>query len=36
MDLGSPPLMQGIALSLLKSGEYDAHLKKAGNTTSKT
>lgn len=29
MDLGSPPLMQGIALSLLKSGEYDAHLKKA-------
>lgn len=29
MDLGSPPLMQGIALSLLKSGEYDAHLEKA-------
>jgi 2-aminoadipate transaminase len=29
MDLGSPPLMQGIALSLLKTGEYDAHLKKA-------
>lgn len=29
IDLGSPPLMQGIALALLKSGEYDAHLKKA-------
>lgn len=29
MDLGSPPLMQGIALSLLKSGEYETHLKKA-------
>ncbi len=29
IDLGSPPLMQGIALSLLKSGEYDRHLKKA-------
>jgi DNA-binding transcriptional MocR family regulator len=29
MDLGSPPLMQGIALSLLKSGEYDTHLVKA-------
>ena len=29
IDLGSPPLMQGIALSLLKSGEYDAHLKRA-------
>jgi 2-aminoadipate transaminase len=29
IDLGSPPLMQGIAMSLLKSGEYDAHLKKA-------
>ena len=29
MDLGCPPLMQGIALSLLRTGEYDAHLKKA-------
>ena len=29
MDLGSPPLMQGIALSLLNSGKYDTHLKKA-------
>jgi 2-aminoadipate transaminase len=29
IDLGSPPLMQGIALSLLRSGEYDVHLKKA-------
>ena len=31
MDIGCPPLMQGIALSLLKSGEYDAHLPKAKN-----
>jgi DNA-binding transcriptional MocR family regulator len=29
MDLGCPPLMQGIALSLLRTGEYDAHLEKA-------
>ncbi|MFC1535483.1 PLP-dependent aminotransferase family protein [Thermodesulfobacteriota bacterium] len=29
MDLGCPPLMQGIALSLLRSGEYDIHLEKA-------
>ncbi len=29
IDLGSPALMQGIALSLLKSGEYDTHLEKA-------
>jgi len=29
MDLGCPPLMQGIALSLLKTGEYEAHLEKA-------
>ncbi len=29
IDLGSPALMQGIALSLLRSGEYDTHLKRA-------
>lgn len=29
MDLGCPPLMQGIAISLLDSGEYEAHLEKA-------
>jgi DNA-binding transcriptional MocR family regulator len=29
MDLGCPPLMQGIALSLLRSGEYDSHLERA-------
>jgi DNA-binding transcriptional MocR family regulator len=29
MDLGCPPLMQGIALSLLKTGKYDEHLEKA-------
>ncbi len=29
MDIACPPLMQGIALSLLRSGEYDAHLQKA-------
>jgi len=29
MDIGSPPLMQGIALELLRSGEYDAHLERA-------
>ncbi|MBU2512515.1 PLP-dependent aminotransferase family protein [bacterium] len=28
MDISSPPLMQGIALSLLKSGIYDDHLVK--------
>ncbi len=27
MDLGCPPLMQGIADALLRSGEYDAHLR---------
>jgi len=31
MDLGCPPLMQGIALSLLKTGEYESHLEKARN-----
>lgn len=29
MDIGCPPLMEGIALSLLRSGEYDRHLQKA-------
>jgi DNA-binding transcriptional MocR family regulator len=29
LDLGSPPIMHGIAFSLLRSGEYDVHLKKA-------
>ncbi len=29
MDISCPQLMQGIALSLLKSGEYDNHVKKA-------
>ena len=29
MDLGTPPLMQAIALSLLKTGEYDRHLSAA-------
>jgi DNA-binding transcriptional MocR family regulator len=29
MDLGCPPLMQGIALSLLKTGQYEEHLEKA-------
>ena len=27
MDIGSPPLMQGIALTLLRSGEYRRHLQ---------
>jgi len=29
MDIGCPLLMQGIALSLFRSGEYDAHLVEA-------
>ncbi len=29
IDISCPPLMQGIALSLLKTGEYDKHLNKA-------
>ena len=29
IDISCPPLMQGIALSLLKTGEYDKHLEKA-------
>jgi 2-aminoadipate transaminase len=29
MDLGCPPLMEGIALSLLESGAYDAHTARA-------
>ncbi len=29
MDIGCPSLMQGIAFSLLRTGEYDAHLKNA-------
>ena len=29
IDIGCPPLMQGIALSLLRSGEYDTHLLRA-------
>jgi len=29
MDIGCPTLMQGIALSLLRTGEYDRHLKRA-------
>lgn len=29
MDLGGPPLMQGLALALLRSGQYDAHLDRA-------
>ncbi|MCP4690837.1 MAG: PLP-dependent aminotransferase family protein [Desulfobacterales bacterium] len=29
MDIGCPSLMQGIALSLLRTGEYDVHLEKA-------
>lgn len=29
MDIACPPLMQGVALSLLRTGEYDAHLQKA-------
>ncbi|MFC1736696.1 aminotransferase class I/II-fold pyridoxal phosphate-dependent enzyme, partial [Candidatus Hydrogenedentota bacterium] len=29
MDLGCPPLMQGIALSLLSEGEYERHLSRA-------
>ncbi len=28
MDIACPPLMQGIALSLLRTGEYDTHLQK--------
>ncbi len=28
MDIGCPPLMEGIALSLLRSGEYDEHLSR--------
>ena len=28
MDLACPPFMQGVALSLLRSGEYDAHLQR--------
>jgi 2-aminoadipate transaminase len=28
MDIACPPFMQGIALSLLRTGEYDAHLQK--------
>jgi 2-aminoadipate transaminase len=28
MDIACPPFMQGIALSLLRTGEYDAHLLK--------
>jgi 2-aminoadipate transaminase len=28
MDIACPPFMQGIALSLLRSGEYDVHLQK--------
>ena len=31
MDLGSPPLMQAIAESLLSTGAYDKHLSKARN-----
>ncbi len=29
MDIACPPFMQGIALSLLRTGEYDTHLQKA-------
>lgn len=29
MDISCPPLMEGMALALLRSGEYDTHLKKA-------
>ena len=29
MDLGGPPLMEGIALTLLESGQYDDHLPQA-------
>lgn len=29
IDISTPPLMQGIALSLLESGEYDSHLEAA-------
>ena len=29
IDISCPPLMQGIALSLLETGEYDNHLQKA-------
>jgi DNA-binding transcriptional MocR family regulator len=28
MDIACPPLMQGIATELLRSGEYDRHLKR--------
>ncbi len=28
VDIGSPPLMQGIALELLRSGEYDDHVRR--------
>jgi 2-aminoadipate transaminase len=30
IDVSCPPLMQGIALSLLETGEYDKHLLRAG------
>lgn len=31
MDIACPPFMQGVALSLLRTGEYDAHVQRVRN-----